>query len=212
MGFALSWFAVRGKTPELVLEAFGLARAGKAPGKAKYWGGNLPGGWFLVVRERHEFTDDELRRLSAGCEVIACYVEEHVMFSCAAAWKDRKQVWKVSHSSEEGIENLEVEGTPPAALAGIRDRLRKEQKEDESGEVDFIFQIPVDLAKEVTGFSHEATSGDEFESLVRPGFLGTAFWGGLGVIFLRKRKCPTLDYWWWLLATRGVWVNGVLAG
>jgi hypothetical protein len=176
MGFSLSWFAVRGKTAELVLQDFGLSRAGKVDRKATYWGGDLPGGWFLVVRERHEFTDDEVRRLSAGCEVIACFVEEHVMVSCAASWKDGKQVWKVSHSSEEGIENLEVEGRPPAEFAGIRERRTKEQERDADRGVDYIFSVPVDLAKEATGFIHEECDESDFETFIGPSFEKPSFW------------------------------------
>src|ERR1035441_6535497 len=88
MGASLSWFAVRGKTPEAVLQGFGLKNVGKEYCKTPFCGGALPSGWYLVIHGRHEFANDEARRLSRGCEVIACFVEEHVMLSSASGWKD----------------------------------------------------------------------------------------------------------------------------
>ena len=88
------------------------------------------------------------------------------MVSRAAGWKDGEQVWCVSHFAEEGDEHLEVEGEPPAGFAAIRDRLNKQQEED--GGADFIFNIPVDLSKEITGYRHEETPEITFDNFVKP--------------------------------------------
>src|SRR5262245_40541048 len=107
MGASLSWFAVRGKKPDSVLQEFGLTNVGKEYHKTPFWGGALPSGWFLVIHGRHEYTNDEVRQLSRGCEVVACFVEEHVMFSRASGWKNGEQIWSITHAAEEGDAHLE---------------------------------------------------------------------------------------------------------
>jgi hypothetical protein len=173
MGVSLSWFAVRGKAPEVVLRDFGLKNVGKQYHKTPFCGGVLPAGWFLVVHGRHEFTNDEVQRLSRGGEVVACFVEEHVMVSRAAGWKDGQQIWCVTHDAQESDRHLEVEGEPPAGFAAIRDRLTKQQEED--GGADFIWDIPVDLAKEITGYSHEETPEITLDNFVKPTFFQRVF-------------------------------------
>jgi hypothetical protein len=173
MGASLSWFAVRGKPPTAVLQDFGLKNVGREYCTTPYCGGSLPSGWYLVIHGRHEFTSDEARRLSRGCEVVACFVEEHVMVSRAAGWKDGEQIWSVTHDAEEGDGHLEVEGEPPASFAAIRDRLAKQQEKD--GGADFLFDIPVDLAKEMTGYSHEETPQITFDNFVKPTFFQRVF-------------------------------------
>jgi hypothetical protein len=169
MGASLSWFAARGKPPAVVLQEFGLKNVGKEYCRTPFCGGLLPSGWYLVIHGRHEFTNDEARQLSRGCEVIACFVEEHVMVSRAASWKNGEQIWSVTHNTEEGDRHLEVEGEPPASFAAIRDRLTKRQDEDDGA--DFIFDIPVDLAKAITGYSHQETPETTFDNFVKPTFL-----------------------------------------
>jgi len=165
MGASLSWFAVRGKGPEAVLRDLGLKNVGKEYRDTPFCGGALPSGWYLVIHGRHEFTNDEVRRLSQGCEVVACFVEEHVMVSRAAGWKDGEPIWAVTHDSEQGGGHLDVEGQLPADFSAIRDRLTKRQEKDEG--VDFIFNIPVDLAKQLTGYSHEETPEITFDNFAK---------------------------------------------
>ena len=150
------------------MQDFGLKNVGKGYRKTPFCGGALPGGWFLIIHGRHEFTNDEVRLLSRGGEVVACFVEEHVMVSRAASWKDGERIWCVTHDAQEGDEHLDVEGEPPVGFAAIRDRLTKQQQED--GGADYIFNIPVDLAKELTGYSHEETPEITFDNFVKPTF------------------------------------------
>jgi hypothetical protein len=175
MGASLSWFAFRDKTKESVLQDFGLKSAGNADQDTRFSGGPLPGGWYLVVQERHEFTDAEARRLSRGCEMVACFVEEHVMVSRAAGWKDGRELWSVTHNSEEDLRHLEVRGGPPAGFTAIRDRLTREQQEEKNTGIDFIFNIPVELAQEIAGYCHDEESEVVFENLVQPTFLQRVF-------------------------------------
>ena len=95
------------------------------------------------------------------------------MVSRAAGWKDGGQIWSVTHDTQEGDGHLDVEGEPPAGFAAIRDRLTRQQKED--GGAGFIFNIPVDLAKEITGYSHEETPTITFDNFVKPTFFQRVF-------------------------------------
>ncbi|HEY1122925.1 MAG TPA: hypothetical protein VGE67_15040 [Haloferula sp.] len=90
-------------------------------------------------------------------EAITCFVEEHVMASGAAAWKNGKEIWSVDHESEKGIFHLDIKGTPPEALAGIARSSRAEQEAEggESSDVDLTFDVPVALVESLVGFRHD---------------------------------------------------------
>jgi len=158
MGFSLSWVAVRGKTPAAVHSELGLAPTGAREDVAEspLVSAALPNGWTLVLANRTERFVDEalLRRLSTGCELVACSVEDHVMVSRASGWADGRQTWSVDHDGSDGPPGVEIEGSPPAALESIRQHLDESQKSSD-GEVDFLYEAPVDLAKSVTGFRHD---------------------------------------------------------
>ena len=153
MGYSQSSLAVRGKPKETVLAELRLRPTGKREDFAEspLVSAQLPSGWFIVVAQRtypRMIGDSALRRLSAGCEIITCGVEEHVMVSDATLWRAGKCVWRVSHDATHGVENLHVEGDLPPAFASIRDRLFDEQRGPASSEfpADYIFDIPVELA------------------------------------------------------------------
>ncbi len=95
------------------------------------------------------------------------------MVSSVANWKDGAQIWSVTHDAQEGDGHLDVHGQPPAGFAAIRDRLTKQQEEDRGA--DFIFNIPVDLGKEITGYSHEERPEITFNNFVKPTFFQRIF-------------------------------------
>ena len=162
MGFSLSWAAVRGGTPQSVQAVLGLQGTGaheESP-ESPITGAELPGGWYMVASNRDglRLTEDAvLGRLSGVGEVVTCFVEEHVMCSMAAGWRDGRRVWSVRHDAQSDPEHLEVEGDLPAAFVAIRDRLRAEQAADggREADVDHLFDIPVELARSMTGYRHD---------------------------------------------------------
>jgi hypothetical protein len=177
MGFSMSWAAVRGATPQAVHDALalrGTATREEIP-ESDITGAELPGGWYMVAsnRDRLRLTEDAaLGRLSRVGEVVMCFVEEHVMCSCAACWRDGQCVWSVYHDAQSGMESLDVQGEPPASFAPIRDRLRAQQAAADGKKacVDHIFDIPVELAHSLTGYRHDhdipGMPKDAFEVLV----------------------------------------------
>src|SRR3954470_1680946 len=98
MGNSLSWLAVKGKSPETVLEELEL-RSTRKPGtvgRSPLLAATSDAGWYLIVANRcehHIISASVLERLSAGCEAFTCTIEQHVMFSGATGWRDGKPLW-----------------------------------------------------------------------------------------------------------------------
>jgi hypothetical protein len=165
MGSALSWLAIRGKSPEAIHAELGLHDTGKREEEPEsgITGTELPGGWYLIL-ENHRWSyafqkDLVLSALSKECEIVTCSVEEHVMVSDASGWKDGVKLWSIAHDcrKKEGIWHLETWGTMPPEFAGIRAGREASQREEDAGEqsCDYIRNIPVDLAEALAGYTHE---------------------------------------------------------
>lgn len=176
MGYALSWAAVRDGNPQTVWAALGLRSTGKreAVAESKIVGVQLPTGWYLVLFDRRDVEDRVLARLSLSGEVVSCFVEDHVMVSWASGWRRGKKIWSVIHGCEKGHFHLETKGEPPDELKGIAERLIAEQRADggEKADVDHLYDVPAELAKQLTGFRHDQDaqgwSRDPFEILQQP--------------------------------------------
>ncbi len=105
--------------------------------------------------DESEASDGFLASLSTGCEVVCCYLEEHVMVSRAAGWRDGDRIWSVLHDAQEGsVADLQVEGAAPPPLGPLAAAARAEQAATPEG-VDFLFDVPIDLAKALTAFRHD---------------------------------------------------------
>ncbi len=117
-------------------------------------------GWHLMVIDHDQRLVDDafLRAISRGGVALGCFVEEHVMYSHATAWRDSSKEWSLVHESERGALHLEVEGTPPSSFAKLRAERESAQRSEEQSEstVDHIFDIPVAVAEAETGFRHDS--------------------------------------------------------
>jgi hypothetical protein len=173
MGYSISWLAVKDADPDAVCEQLGLIRSGAFDEYYSYpqhsfLGGVLETGWYVVVRNRCDdpmVLDEVLSSISAGSTVIAASIEEHVMFCFATCWFEGKEIWRVQHEAEKGITDLQVTGAPPAELEDIRQRaFIRQMVEGDDADVDYIFDVPLHLAKSFVGFKHdENTPGPELE-------------------------------------------------
>jgi len=166
MGFKLSWFAVRGKTPEAVRGEAGLVATGvweEVP-EAPFSGLALDSEWYVVlctpIAEWH-LDEGWLRRLSSGCEVVTCLVHENSAVSAASGWQCGQKLWSLSHDCEQGVDHLDSWGDLPSEFAEIHERARMEQAEDL--EVDYLFDVPIDVAAASTGFDHARVMPDAGE-------------------------------------------------
>jgi hypothetical protein len=167
MGFAVSWIAVKGKSKNELLAELRLRDSGEEDEAydTPISGATLPDGWYVVFLNKYSHPlveEGSVVKLSANCQVIVCLIEEHVMASLARLYENGLQVWEVSHQGDEDISNLETSGTLPARFAGIRNGLMKQQREEggDPPEVDFIFDIPLDLAESICGYRHDKAEFD----------------------------------------------------
>jgi hypothetical protein len=117
--------------------------------RSKFSCATLPGGWLVIYSNEFGYASPKrIAALSPGTLAIGCTIEEHVMFSGLRACADGSEVWSVTHDADDGIYDLRTNGELPGAFAAIRDRLLEQQ--DQAGgsnaEVDYVFEIPIELA------------------------------------------------------------------
>lgn len=170
MGWSNSWIAVRGKAQETVLAELSLRRTGErveAPNTETVTT-VLPSGWVFIWTDHFDeplFLQPALAVLSTGCEVLSVKIEEHIMYSSTELWRSGTQVWFVSHFAERGLLDLTAIGDLPTLFAAVKaDYLRRQAEYDASKhsmKVDFVYDIPVEVAARIAGFRHD--SGDAAE-------------------------------------------------
>jgi hypothetical protein len=177
VGYSLAWLAIKGKAPEAIRDGLGLYRTGAQQPfpEPNVTAATLLNGWYLIVADDvHVASDAVLEAMTRECEAVTCFVEEHTMLSTAAGWRNGNLIWAVTHNSQHGIDHLEIQGELPSGFASIRDE--QFSKQHAAGwvkpGVDYIFEIPVELAASLTGFKHDDPAshdlGDQaFEVLQR---------------------------------------------
>lgn len=167
MGYSLSWTAVNGRSPVDVHRLLGVKSTGKSGsyGEHPLVGRRLPNGWYIVIADSSDdriVHKDILAQLSEGGRAIACSLEEHVMASSCASWEDGKKTWSVEHESERGVFDVKTTGKVPESFPELKERLIGEQEGEggEKAEVDMLFDLPLELAKQYTGFKHDEEAED----------------------------------------------------
>jgi hypothetical protein len=160
MGYSISWIAFQDKGKDDVLSTIGHVDTCEADeaNEAPVSGAALPTGWYVVFFNDYSFpTPERLARFSVDCVVIACQVEEHVMASASFLYRNGCHVWTVTHESERGRYDLSVDGDLPDLFPDLRDGLLKQQDEAGGGkaDVDFVFDVPVQLAAELCGYQRD---------------------------------------------------------
>ena len=79
------------------------------------------------------------------------------MFVSVAAYENAILNWRIIHDAQKANDHLFVEGKPPESLERIQPEELARVHQDLS--VDFIFEIPLRVAKELVGFRHEEATG-----------------------------------------------------
>lgn len=169
MGYAVSWLAAKSADSGALLQNLGLTPTGETTGygDALFTGRSLQSGWFVLFINQchHVFVQrGTLASISAIVDVVACSIEEHVMWSTAGFWHSSCEVWRVEHDAQEGICHLRKSGSLPDEYSRIETQYAEEQKQaaGKHPEVDYFFEIPLQLAKKIVGFKHdESPAADE---------------------------------------------------
>jgi hypothetical protein len=158
MGMSLSWVAVESLADEEALSRLSLCRTDRIrsypfKGVSSH---ALRDAWLLIVAGR---CDHRIARapamsvLSAGCRAVACAVEEHVNFASAELWQDGRRLWHVKHQGDVDPENLTAQGALPRRFHELLSTVEPEDSESLAGH--FHMDIPLILARELTGFRHD---------------------------------------------------------
>lgn len=158
MGSSLTWIAIRGLDEDGVLQAVGVRKTGHQtmdmPKNRELVGRALDNGWYLLISGECEdpFLSEKknLARITAHCEAVVCMLEEHVMFSMSARWKNGRKIWSVSHVGEDGERHIKKSGTPPKSYELHKAAQLAKQAKDNEG-VDYVYELPFLLAEEVSG-------------------------------------------------------------
>jgi hypothetical protein len=158
MGFSISWAAVHGISQAETFSRLGLGDTGEDDEffESPFAGATSADGWTLIVSSNCDYfrQKDRLAALSNGARVVAGCAEEHVMFSSSEEWSGGARLWLVEHEGESGdVTDLTTQGNPPSSLPAVRDAMMKTQ--GDQTDVDYGFEIPLLLAKEIVGFKHD---------------------------------------------------------
>lgn len=155
MGFRISWLATQQPLPT-VLAALQFKVTGEAGAyyDFSFSVGALANGWTIVWSEDEEYCSPSLGvALSAESAVLICWVNETVMNSSTRYFDRGRQLWHVWHEGHEDPSHIASEGSPPDTLASLISDARQAQSEDK--EVDFLFDVPLNVAEQLCGFKHD---------------------------------------------------------
>ena len=166
MSLSLAWFAVHGLSQDAFLDRAGFEDTGEADEyfDAEHSAGELAGGWYVVVTAQADLLDPvRLAQWSAGCRLVAVVVHEDTATSFAMEWRDGRQVWSAFYDGSAEKKQLEVEGALPEIFEELWRDAVAVQAEAASEGADFHagYDIPLDLAEDITGFRHDALGFDE---------------------------------------------------
>ena len=166
MGYKISWAALKGGDLKTSCSVFGLRQIGVAEHihSSKMGGIQMHEGWYVTYFKHKDIEDLFLEKLSHSGEVVHCFVEDHLMISASSGWKSGRRLWRVAyHAGEKRTHHLEASGALPAPFDQIRaTQLAMQDAAEKQGrfEEEYIYDIPIELGKELTGFYHDqSTSG-----------------------------------------------------
>lgn len=168
----VSWIAFEGLTREDILRRTNLADTGESDdyGDADWSLGCLQSGWHVLwANELDEISADRLQVLSENCRALACSVNETSMASHAQLYERGTLVWRVAHDATVSPMHLAEAGTLPDAYHEIRDRLVTAQETSGAGhaDVDYLFDLPIELARLTCSFDDDMDPEDLREPFTR---------------------------------------------
>lgn len=158
MGFKISWLAFEGLKKQAVLDLLAFRDTGTADeaNEAPFSAAELATGWTIVWSNDTAWVETRpIHDLGVHGRTIACQVHEGIMYSAAHGAEAGVEQWSVVHDAQDGLRHLEVAGVIPEAFGAIKAKAFADQDSDKSGEVDHIFDIPVELAFAITGFRYD---------------------------------------------------------
>jgi hypothetical protein len=179
MGFSITWCAVHEKDEERLLEDLSLSQTDETEEfpESPVSMAKLDTGWRIVWCNKYDspiIGSKRLSDISRERDVLFCLVEEHVMASSSEFWSGGNRKWCISHQGENGPKGLDVVGDVPECFIAIKKEMEEAQQAEggDKADVDYIFEIPLMVAKTLVGFKHDEDcahiSEEQFIVLSRP--------------------------------------------
>lgn len=172
MGFHLSWIATKGIEKNDVLRHFELEASGEfeeVP-ESEWTFLNVQNGWNIFIWNETELLDSAAAALTdarTDAEAIIALVAEGAMVCVCSGWKAGKKIWSISHDSSKALTNLDFEGDLPDSFESLREKC--EEAQTGTTEVDYFFDVPLDVARSICGYKHdqwdESLGESPFETL-----------------------------------------------
>ncbi|VXC73451.1 hypothetical protein [Sphingomonas sp. 8AM] len=160
MGYRISQLAAKADKAA-VLSHLGLTDTGEIDeaNEAPLSAAELPGGWTIVWANDCDWADaSRLTGMTPRPAVATLMVHEGVMAADLHV-DDGAARWSLSY---RGDEEGELAGDWPASFAPIVAEAQARERDDEGGEVDHLFDIPVAIMEAITGHRYDAVSGATF--------------------------------------------------
>jgi hypothetical protein len=161
---AKSWLAIKGKSAGDICRDLDL-RLGKTRGSRRMplEGALSDAGWFLIVGEGWDhrlIQPPVLTRVSAGCEVLTCTVEERNLSSAASGWRNGRRIWSVSYEGEDRPGEVLAEGELPVTFEAIRQDFTSKSQADDAGDLllDPLFEIAIETVRAAIGYRPDEES------------------------------------------------------
>ena len=165
MGFSISWLAVKTDDFDRLFEMAEVSPTTESDEwlESDFSGSGLKDGWYFFQAHGCDhpiISGDSLSRISTLGQTIACSVEEHAMVSVAEGWNGGMRSWTIAHNAQEGMFDLSAEGELPAHFEAIKEDFISQQNAEggKDADVDFIFDIPLQVAKKICGYKHDEGS------------------------------------------------------
>lgn len=165
MGFSISWLAVKTIDLDQLFTMAGVSPTTEADEwlESDFSGSGLQDDWYFFQAQGCDhaiISGDVLSKISTLGETIACSVEEHVMVSVAEGWNNGARSWSIAHNAQEGMFDLVADGELPGHYEAIKGDFISQQNAEggEDADVDFIFDIPLQVAKKICGYKHDEGS------------------------------------------------------
>jgi len=156
MGFNVDLIAIRGADEVKLFSAMKLQMTSETESEpeSEILYAALPSGWDLFFFNRSDLPHESvMATISREAEVLLLSVSETVMVSFAECLRDGKLAWAVSHDPNIREDHLETTGPLPACYKPIESRLKANQALSDGA--DHLFDVPVEVFYELTGFRYD---------------------------------------------------------
>lgn len=167
MGLTASWIAIKGVDKEDLFDRLSLEEIGETTDEFSkdFAFAETSEGWSILLLGKWPPDINEIVAQAAPCgSALAGLMVENVTYSEVRGYSDGQLSWSVSRYADKG--GTIVHGDPPEPFLDIRQRLEAEQAASGRDDVDYLFDLPLDLAESLSGY-YPGSAGQNWRVLGR---------------------------------------------